>query len=181
MRSKNILSIAAFIVAFLFSAFIASLFIPIPQVLPVDYSNRNVGYSQPTSCFMRRKSATIGDKITVFILRDENNGSNNDEAANNFDWDDQGSVAEYAESIEEYVDASSSMNANDFPGDFQAAWRKHMKAWRDYSTFLNKTAANMDDMSREDFYEFDKFHSKEISRTWNDVLRIGASHGADVR
>ncbi len=180
MRSKHILSTVAFIAAFVFSTVLASFFIPIPQVLPVDYSVSNS--NQPTSCFLRRKNFALGDKITAFIQKDENNGSGNDEAAGNFDWDDSATVTAYAESVEEYVDESSSMNANAFPSDFQAVWRKHMKAWRDYSTFLNKTAANMDDdnMSFEDFQKFENFHNGEINRTFKEVLRIGTSYGADI-
>lgn len=181
MRSKNILSIAAFIIAFLFSAFIASLFIPLPQVLPVDYSVGNTSYSKPTSCFMRRNNITLGDKMTDFIIKDERNGNNR--IGNNLDWDDPATFANYAESVEEYVDVSSSMNANAFPGDFQTAWRKHMKAWRDYSNYLNKTAANMDDsdISREDFIKFDKFYGNEIDRTYKEFLRIADNYGAEVR
>ncbi len=181
MRSKDILSIAAFIVAFLFSAFIASLFIPLPQVLPVDYSVGNTSYSQPTSCFMRRKNITVGDKMTAFILQDESNGNNR--IVNSLDWDDPATFADYAESVEEYVDVSSSMNANAFPSDFQLAWRKHMKAWRDYSNYLNETATSMvySNVSRGDFIQSDKFHSGEINRSYKEVLRIADNYGADVR
>lgn len=162
MRSKNILSIVAFVAAFGLSAAFASLFI-----------------SQNTA---------TAEAITAFILQDYANGDTRDEKiydlrVNNPSDVNSVAFADYAEAMEGYVDDSSSMDANDLPRDFQAAWREHMKAWRDYSNFLNQSAdiSGRTACSLRKFKTKDNLLNREISRTWYEVLRIGRSYGADVR
>ena len=53
------------------------------------------------------------------------------------------SVEHYAEYVQEYVDKSQSMDDYDLPSDFRSAWRQHMKAWRDYSNFLEQIERNL--------------------------------------
>jgi hypothetical protein len=57
-----------------------------------------------------------------------------------------------------------------------------MKAWRDYSDFLKrmKNSSIRNAWTDEELENTDDFHSREITRTWQAVLRTGRNHGADV-
>jgi hypothetical protein len=90
------------------------------------------------------------------------------------------SVELYAEYVQEYVDKSQSMDDYDLPADFQNAWRKHMKAWRDYSDFLNKLKKSSELPSYSEFIEMDRNYSMEINRTWYNTLRIGKRYDANL-
>jgi hypothetical protein len=74
------------------------------------------------------------------------------------------------------------MKVSDLPGNFETEWREHMKAWREYSEFLNrmKDSSNRKGWSDAELKEVDNFHSREIDRTWQTVLHTGASYGANV-
>lgn len=180
MRSKKILSAAAFVFAFLFSTVLASLFI-------ADQPTQSYSFPARTSCFTFKNNSSVAVKIVRLIDQDKRNGRESERVA--FETSGEkvtpfgGSrFALYAAAVERYVDDSSDMTANDLPTDFQAAWREHMKAWRDYSDFLNRLEkpAAREKWSSEEFEQTDDFHSREISRTWYEVLRIGRAHGADV-
>ncbi len=184
MRSKNILSIVVFVAAFGVSAAVASLFIGKnlnPTYVAADYSA-----AQNSFCKYRR-SATAS-AINQFLAADEANGSSRDgevyDLGEGFPPNvNSVSFADYAEATSRYVSDSSSMDAENLPADFQMAWHAHMTAWSDYSEFLNQTAdiSNQKDSDSENFSQADAAHSREINRTWTNVLRIGRNYGANVR
>ena len=174
MRSKNILSIVAFVAAFGLSAAFASLFI--------SQNTYSSGY------FKAEQNTATAEAITAFIRQDYVNGYTRDQKI--YDLDDSSpsdvnsvAFADYAEAMEGYVDASGSMNADDLPLDFAMAWSEHIKAWRDYSNFLNESAdiSGRTACSLRKFKSNDRMLNSEINRTWYEVLRIGRSYGADVR
>jgi hypothetical protein len=115
--------------------------------------------------------------ITSLIERDVRNGDERFSKIN-FRAERSAYFKEYSEAVNEYVDKSESMNDADLPTDFQSAWREHMKAWRDYSNFLNKCETKrMDDSA---FAQLDKNYNQEISITWDEVLRVGREYGATL-
>jgi hypothetical protein len=153
MRIKTIISTAAFVIAFIFSTAFANLFV------------------------------TTADKISAFIIQDENNGRYVSEKTYVLGRNRNASISDYAEIIEEYVDDANDMDANDLPADFQLAWSEHTKAWREYSYFLNKTARPLynDDLSPKELQKLDDFHNRKISKTWDEVLRVGSRYGAYIQ
>ncbi|MCY7377171.1 MAG: hypothetical protein LH472_14520 [Pyrinomonadaceae bacterium] len=176
MRSKNILSIVAFVAAFGLSVALASLFI----------SKDTYNYNSTNYCKFKRNATAAA--ISTLIAEDNANGRARTEKiydiGENFPPDvDSVIFADYAEATESYVEASSSIATNDLPRDFQAAWREHLKAWRDYSNFLNQSAAisNQSACSVRRFVEADSLHGQEINRTYSEALQIGRSYGANVR
>lgn len=184
MRSKNILSIVAFIAAFGLSAAFAGLFITKTQTESVVVSGSDY---KSTSCFTKYKNnSATPDKISALISQDKRNRSESNQELYSgediFSSSDSSAISSYADAVEQYVDESSSIKASDLPNDFQIEWREHMKAWRDYSEFLNrmKKSSNRMALSGEELEEIEAFHSREISRTWNKVLQTGLIYGADV-
>ena len=184
MRSKQILSIVAFVAAFGVSVAVAGFFIGV-NTNPA-YVAGNSSYTPKSRCKSRSNSNAAA--ISRFIAADIANGSDRDRDIYDIGESFPPSVnsvsfADYAAATSRYVDDSSSMSAENLPADFQTAWNAHMKAWRDYSEFLNQAAeiSSRDDDADENFSQTDVAHSREINRTWVNVLRIGRSYGANAR
>ena len=169
MRSKNILHIATFIAAFALSTFIAGFFIT-----PAATRYSFVSYAEKTP-------TTI--KIERFLQRDVYSGSKRTLQIYQLDDVDASTIDAQARIVGEYHDVSSSMNADEFPADFQRAWNEHMNAWGDYADFLNeqKDSAVDSDFNATDFMKADEHFGKEINRTWYRVLRLANRYGADVQ
>lgn len=186
MRSKTILSTAAFVVAFAASAAFANLFITKTQIVS-DYVP--VSSYKPTSCFKDRNNSTTANKIAALIRQDKSNGRVRAEESYRIGADEERPpfadlrFPKYAEAVEQYVADSSNMKASALPSDFQTEWRTHMKAWREYSEFLNrmKDSPTPRGWTSEELEAVDDFHSREIERTWQKVLHTGANYGANVR
>lgn len=174
MRSKNIFGLITFFATFAFSAFIALLFAApkIYEVPPVVTNYEVKTYSQ--------KRCGTGYKIKEFLEQDKRNGVGKQE----YDFSPRNNsftparVAVFADSVEEYADKSSAMDDSGFPRDFRQAWREHMKAWSDYAEFLQK--AKNKRMTLEDFDSMTTEYNGEISKTWQETLRIGREYGADL-
>jgi len=184
MRSKNILSVVAFITAFGLSAAFASLFITKTRTESVYVP---VNSYKSTSCFKYKNNSATANKISALIREDKRNGRESDRAfyrdgADIFSSSADSAFSGYAEAVEQYVNASSSMNVDNLPSDFQAEWREHMKAWREYSQFLDrmKDVSNRNLLTVEELKEVDNFHNREITRTFEEVLQNGVTYGADV-
>lgn len=172
MRSKNIISTIAFITAFAFSAAFASLFIDKSLTTNFNtFENRDV---RSSNCRTDDKTCT---DILALLVQDIRNG---EQRRNRFDYslNDEANVSvRRAASVEDYANASGNMEDAHLPADFRAAWHEHMKAWSDYSDFLNEVSRKkIDDgefEQKEDLYIYD------INQTWAAVLKIGRGYGAD--
>jgi hypothetical protein len=186
MRSKTILSIAAFTIAFVLSTAFASLFITkiayqSESVIMPSYTTKN------TSCFKNRGKNYVADKIETFVKQDVSNGRERDRRLYQIDEDFRSSFSsssfhEYSEVVSEYVSNSENLSVENTPADFQKAWRKHLKAWRDYANFLDKMehSSAQTEMSEFEVSELENTYSSDINNTWYEVLRIGRNHGAEV-
>ncbi|HEX8289421.1 MAG TPA: hypothetical protein VF556_15575 [Pyrinomonadaceae bacterium] len=185
MRSKTILSIAAFIIAFVLSTAFASLFITKSE--PFSSVVVTPGYyGKKTSCFKNRGNFVAG-KIETIIKQDVSNGGERDRKLYRISEGYRPSYSspsfpEYVEAVSEYVDSSESLSHENTPRDFQTAWLKHMKAWRDYSNFLDKmkSSSARAHFSPGEIHELEAGYSADINSTWYEVLSIGNSYGADV-
>lgn len=179
MRSKPIISTIAFITAFAASAAVAGLFSS-PDQAEIAYVS--IPEYKSTSCFKYKNGSITAEKISVLIRKDNDNGRLMEKDLKNFDGESSTadpSFARYAEAVERYVDASSNLETNDLPGDFQALWRDHIKAWRDYSEFLKKSS-DRKVLIDEEFKIADRNFNREIKLTFRKVQRSGAGYGAKV-
>ena len=172
MRSKNILSIAAFIAAFAFSTAFAGLFI--------DKTNVNYGYG-----YLRTNCGTSA-QISKFLYRDISNGRERDRRVHRLGADSYETafseefISEYTEIVDNYAKASAGMNDEHLPLDLRIAWRKHMTAWHDYSDFLKHVEENTSSLRSSAHIQSRDAYLSEIDTTWYEVLRIAGTHGARV-
>jgi hypothetical protein len=164
---KTILGFIAFVSTFIFSAGLVQLLFPSPDVSLTPKS---------------QYKTTLASDIESFIRQDIRHGQKRDKrfyqrsGGENYLYS-----ADYADAVMEYWKTSSGMNARQFPQDFQTAWRLHMNAWGDYAKFLAKHK-NSSDRKRmtEEFWQMEKSYTTEINQTWEELLQIGRSYGADV-
>jgi hypothetical protein len=119
--------------------------------------------------FQVKVSKSTAQKITQVLAQDIANG--NVRTAKRC----RKPANELAVRTQNYVDASQSIDTEGLPGDFQAAWTRHMQAWRNHSDFLNSVES-----FDSDTQETDEYNIKEINRTWWEVLRIARKHGAEI-
>jgi len=182
MRSKTILSIAAFIVAFVFSTAFASLFISKSAYVPLSYNTKK------TSCFKNHGSNNyVAGKIETILKQDMSNGRERGRKLYQIDEDYRppfvsSSFPDYSEAVSEYVGSSENLSVEDTPRDFQLAWRKHMKAWRDYADFLDKIkhSSARAKLSETEATELESGYSADINSTWFEVLSVRKSYGAEI-
>lgn len=146
-------AVVAFVVTFVFSAGLVRIFLPEPVVTTV--------YRDRPLVVERRENA-----IENFLRRDISNGSTRSSYG---DSDDN------PKAVMAYWKASSSMDASEFPADFQSAWREHMNAWKAYADYLASNPRGQNDEIKKNRY------SDEISRTWVEVLRVGRYYGSTLR
>lgn len=114
---------------------------------------------------------TTPEKITQIIAKDIENGMNRRQ---DFSRD----YYVYALATNDYVTVSENLDVSDLPSDFQAAWQKHMQAWRTHSDFLNEAGKSSEIDS--DFREISSRQINEINRTWYEVIRIARSYKAAI-
>lgn len=111
------------------------------------------------------------ERITNVLNEDINNGlSRRTNSA-------RGNVYQ-AVRTEDYVSASESINTDGLPADFQAAWHRHMQAWRTHADYLNEKRFSQGVDSDYDAVSSDQI--SEINRTWYEVLRIARQHKAMI-
>lgn len=177
MRIKTILSIAAFSFAFIFSTAFAGLFIDKSELQTVFVVAPVSSNTKPTSCFGRRANNSVAGKIEFILRQDDNYGRERQvkiSESNNGGY--RPSFTEYVDATSEYADKSGNLDDGSVPQDFQIAWRKHMKAWRDYADFLGK--AETMNLNEAGFAQFNREHNQNIKLTWTQVLLSGAKYGA---
>lgn len=140
--------------------------------------------NQPSVSFQRTKSP-YANKITLFIERDIANGA---QRSNELDVRDETEfrsissyLSSYADATTGYVNASESMNDGCLPGDFQDAWRAHMRAWRERADYLESMKEQSpQDIDRDEIAAEYRRQTREINTTWFKVLRVGQKYGATI-
>lgn len=170
MRSKDTISIIAFISAFAVSAAFASLFIDKSQS-----TNYNI-YSVRKSPNCQTKNQFCSE-MSSLLVRDNILGA---DRVNNYDYSlsDTGNVSlKRAETVAEYADEASEMNDANLPSEFRNEWREHRQAWRDYSNFLNEVSRNK--IEKVEFTRLENRHLREINSSYEDVLKIAKTYGVN--
>ena len=181
MRIKNILSLIAFSAAFILSVSLVGL----PQ------NNFYSPFNQARSYRQNREN------IRALLRRDVSSGSFREQTAYSLIEDSRNSespfdIAAFAETTEEYVNNSQSIDDSNLPADFRAAWQAHMNAWREQSDFLNRVKADypksavkgemIDDPLGlyEDEAQTFSIQTNEINLTWFKVLQTAQKYGVDT-
>ncbi len=185
MKTKSILSIAAFSTAFILSAAFAALL--------VDKSDSQTQYLFPfkteTVITPNDYSSVAAAKIDSLLQKDDDNGyalTAKIYALTNADGKlplSSNSVFNgYADATAAYAAASGKLDQDGLPPEFKAAWRRHMKAWRNYSVFLAamKNPSVRTGLEKNDFDDLDNEFNDEIKASWINVLQIADASGVDI-
>ncbi|MDQ4122481.1 MAG: hypothetical protein M3209_13675 [Acidobacteriota bacterium] len=127
----------------------------------------------------------INKQVLRFLESDIRNGQERMGRLSHPEWHymppfSRPSIAEYSEAVESYINKSGSMDDSELPHDFQIAWREHMKAWRDYSAFLQSLEDfSIEESDRRAIRKLHKEKDAQITATWFEVLKIaGKNYGA---
>jgi hypothetical protein len=167
MRSKAVFSIIAFLAAFGISVAVT------PRA-----SKSNVAPYVKRSCAQTESAR----KITNLLSQDIENGRLRDEQIDSFGRDDisrRAYLVNFEIAIDQYADASASIDDSDLPRDFKMAWREHMRAWEKHSDFL-ETISSSPKVPDGNFSRVYSEQTKEISETWFEVLRIARKYDAYI-
>ncbi len=151
MRSKHIVALITFFACFAFSSFVVG------QLF----------------------EKTFDKEILVLLQQDKENYEERNTNEFNLSLMDKSfpSLSAKSEIVSEYAEKSNRINGSGLPQDFQIAWHKHMKAWANYSDFLQKSErAGLD---TKDIKRMEIQYGRDINSTWYVVLRVGASYGAE--
>lgn len=168
MRSKHIIAIAAFFTCFAVSSFLVGLFFPKDTTELYEIVN-----------VRPQTDDAVSERILVLLRQDSENGDKRDGEI--FDYwvenEEFLSLAAKTRIFSKYAANSETIDDSGLPRDFQIAWRKHMDAWDDYSNFLQK--AENAGVSVESFNRVEPLYDHDIDSTWDEVLRVGRSYGAE--
>ncbi len=88
--------------------------------------------------------------------------------------------SEYRKAISDYHRKSSSMKDSHLPEDFKYAWREHMKAWKNQANYLEDLQSKSLDGEIESASKNYSDNSRQINRTWDQVLRIAQRYGVGI-
>ncbi|MCA1624301.1 MAG: hypothetical protein LC768_17595 [Acidobacteria bacterium] len=151
MRSKHFVALITFFACFAFSSFVVG------QLF----------------------EKTFDKEILVLLQQDKENGEERNTNELNLSLVDKSfpSLSAKSEIVSEYAEKSGGINDGGFPQDFQVAWRKHMKAWANYSDFLQKSERA--GLGTKDIKRLEIQYARDINWTWFEVLRIGRTYGAE--
>lgn len=171
MRSKHIIALATFFTCFAISSLIVGVFFDNNSIDSKLYETVRV--SQQTD-------SDAAEKILLVLRQDEENGAERvvDEFGFSVDSEFFPSLAVKAKVTAEYARKSARIVDAGLPSDFQFAWRRHMKAWSDYSNFLSK--AEKAAMNTGDINRLETEYIREVDSSWFRVLRVARTYGADL-
>lgn len=172
MRSKNIISIIAFISAFAFSAAFASLFIDKSQAVNYNFTGYKVRGNP--NCQSEKPNCR---EIASLLVRDNILGA---ERLRNYDYSlgEKGNVsAKRAATVAEYAAEASKMTDANLSPEFRTEWREHMQAWLDYANFLDEVSENKIDNA--DFRRLENRYLDEINDSYDDVLKLAKTYGVN--
>ncbi|HZH34232.1 MAG TPA: hypothetical protein VEX64_05290 [Pyrinomonadaceae bacterium] len=172
MKTKLITTLIAFATTFGFSTLMME-FVKEKRAPQTHYLTTQIRYHSETE-----------QKILKLLRQDIKNGLERRSKLSHMEDVDFSTAAllnDYAEATAEYAYKSSSIDETGIPADFQFAWRRHMKAWRDYADFLDETRNLSENQRREmDLDEMDFEKSLEINQSWREVLRTARKYGASL-
>jgi hypothetical protein len=124
-------------------------------------------------------------RILSLLRQDIKNGEERlDKYSQTVDFGEVSSLAGlgvYSKAVSEYSDESASIDDTNLPSDFQRAWRRHMKAWHEYSVHLDqlKKSAETQNMTVDEIVEQLNDQNDLINLTWYKALAVADKYGAD--
>jgi len=163
MRIKTILPTAAFIVAFVFSAAFANLFVD--KSVSTDallVSNDNLRKQQQILNFLEQ-DRQYGRELS----RDLRSLTNEDE-----------NIGEETATLK-LVRKMRRLDDSAMPLDFRTAWENHVRAWEDYADSLHRSSHNSEHEIFGEESSEGVGQTSEINRTYRVLVRVARQHGVD--
>ncbi len=167
---KTILGIIAFTLTFGLSAGLVGLLFGFPQYEAKSYSHNHY-------------NSAYKYKIKKLLKRDIRNGDVRNRRIYKLEAEGLRSPiykTEYSDAINEYYEASSSMNDANLPEDFKYAWREHMDAWKAQAIYVKSLQGEAVEDELDTAVRNYADNTREINETWYQVLRIAERYGLDI-
>jgi len=190
MKIKSILSIAAFSTAFIISAAFAALFVDKSEIETVFVITPSYN-TKATSCFGRAKGLSSANAASInhILQTDDANGWTRYAKTSSVSFDNKPPFAKdssfdvFADATARYAEQSGKIEIAGLSPEFTSAWRTHMKAWRDYSDFLEamKISSVRLELGADALLKFEREYDDEISRSWREVLRVADQSGVNTQ
>lgn len=169
MNTKLITALLAFSTTFGASTVVSRLFVAPQTVQEVS--------------FTQRVDRNAQRKISQLLQRDIANGTLRDHQVWQLDEDSRppqspATLAKYTEIIDNYVDKSESLDDSDLPAEFRAAWRAHVKIWREHANFLAqlKDQSKRGQIGAETEARLYAAQDAKITETWFKTLQVAGDY-----
>ena len=168
---KIITALIAFAVTFGTSTALTGLFVEKRQpLITIAGTNHDVQTQQRILALLRQDISNGEDRI-----------DNYSQVAEFWEMSSPDRLNIYSKAVSEYSNQSGSIDDTNLPRDFQRAWRQHMKAWHDYSIYLEqlKKSAASQKMTDDEIDERLNDRDDLINRTWYRALAIASRYDAN--
>lgn len=168
---KIITALIAFATTFGTSTALTGLFVEKHQpLITVSRTNQDVQTKQRILSLLRRDIQNGEDRLDKCS-----------QAAEFWELSSSDRLNIYSKAVSEYSNDSGSIDDANLPADFQRAWRQHMKAWHDYSVYLEqlKKSAASQKMTGDEIDEQLNDRDDLINRTWYRALAVASRYDAN--
>ncbi len=163
MRIKTILSTAAFIVTFVFSAAFANLFV-----------DKSVSVDSP---LISKSSWHKQQQILNFLEQDRQYGRELRRDLRSRAIEDE-NIREETATLK-LARNMRRMDDSDLPSDFRSAWENHVRAWEDYADSLHRSNHDSEHETFDEESSESVGQTSEINQTYRVLVRVARQHGVD--
>lgn len=169
MKAIPILKIAAFSIAFIFSAAFAGLFVD------------KIGYQPNTisESYLQQDATELQKRIWLFLEEDRSNGA----AMNSYlrSSETMSVLESYETATIDLVLKMNRMDDSGLPPDVRAAWQNHAAAWNEQARLMRRVVESGNRETLGDLRDDYRENGEEINRTYSVLLATADEYGVSFR